>query len=255
MAQGETYEEFVEKFKPKKTTDDCYTPDNIYEVVANYVSDEYGKDKNTFVRPFYPGGDYENYPYKENDIVVDNPPFSIISKICSFYKEHKIPFFLFAPTLTIMSIRNAQKIICAITITYANNAKVNTSFVTNMDSVEFKSCPSLYKQLEIANNINRKSEHRQLPKYEYPIEVVTGAMIAKYSKLGIDFSVKSESCYFIRKLESQKKNGIQIFGSGYLISERAAAERAAAERAAAERAAAEKWQLSETEKEIIKNLY
>lgn len=26
MAYGETYEEFVEKFKPKKTTDDCYTP-------------------------------------------------------------------------------------------------------------------------------------------------------------------------------------------------------------------------------------
>lgn len=26
MAKGENYEEFVEKFKPKKTTDDCYTP-------------------------------------------------------------------------------------------------------------------------------------------------------------------------------------------------------------------------------------
>ena len=24
--KGESYEEFVEKFKPKKTTDDCYTP-------------------------------------------------------------------------------------------------------------------------------------------------------------------------------------------------------------------------------------
>jgi hypothetical protein len=258
FVEDEEYTEFVEKFKPKKTTDDCYTPDNIYNVVANYVSDEYGKDKNTFVRPFYPGGDYENYPYKENDVVVDNPPFSIISKICSFYKKRKIPFFLFAPTLTVMGIRDAQKIICGIALEYANGAQVNTSFVTNIDSVEFKSCPLLYKQLKAEDDINRKNKHTQLPKYEYPIEVVTGTMIAKYSKLGINFSVKSESCYFIQGLESQKKNGASIFGSGYLISERAATERAATERAAAEtaaeRAATEKWQLSEAEKEIIKNL-
>lgn len=32
--KGETYEEFVEKFKPKKTTDDCYTPPEIYETVS-----------------------------------------------------------------------------------------------------------------------------------------------------------------------------------------------------------------------------
>lgn len=37
MAYGETYEQFVEKFKPKKTTDDCMTPPEIYEVVCDYV--------------------------------------------------------------------------------------------------------------------------------------------------------------------------------------------------------------------------
>lgn len=26
MPKSNTYEEFVDKFKPKKTTDDCYTP-------------------------------------------------------------------------------------------------------------------------------------------------------------------------------------------------------------------------------------
>ena len=29
------WQEFVDKFKPKKTTDDCYTPANIYEAVAD----------------------------------------------------------------------------------------------------------------------------------------------------------------------------------------------------------------------------
>ena len=27
IMKNKTYEEFVDKFKPKKTTDDCYTPD------------------------------------------------------------------------------------------------------------------------------------------------------------------------------------------------------------------------------------
>lgn len=34
MAFGESYEEFVEKFKPKKTTDDCYTPPSVCAVLG-----------------------------------------------------------------------------------------------------------------------------------------------------------------------------------------------------------------------------
>ena len=33
MAKGETYDEFVEKFKPKNTTDDCMTPPLVYDAV------------------------------------------------------------------------------------------------------------------------------------------------------------------------------------------------------------------------------
>ena len=54
MAQGETYEEFVEKFKPKLTTDDCYTPPIVYDAVADWVAAEYKLDRSLFVRPFYP---------------------------------------------------------------------------------------------------------------------------------------------------------------------------------------------------------
>lgn len=31
------YEAFVDKFKPKLTTDDCYTPPEVYEVVKNWA--------------------------------------------------------------------------------------------------------------------------------------------------------------------------------------------------------------------------
>ena len=53
---NEEYNEFLKKFEQKKTTDDCYTPEVVYEAVADWVSEEYGEDRKNFVRPFYPGG-------------------------------------------------------------------------------------------------------------------------------------------------------------------------------------------------------
>lgn len=40
MPKSNTYEEFVDKFKPKKTTDDCYTPGTIYEIVKGWAIKE-----------------------------------------------------------------------------------------------------------------------------------------------------------------------------------------------------------------------
>ena len=45
MARGETYEEFVNKFKAKKTTDDCYTPPALYADIAEWAMGEYGIEK------------------------------------------------------------------------------------------------------------------------------------------------------------------------------------------------------------------
>lgn len=33
---------FVEKFQPKKTTDDCYTPAPVYDAVLGWAAREYG---------------------------------------------------------------------------------------------------------------------------------------------------------------------------------------------------------------------
>ena len=68
----EDYDGFVEKFKPKKTTDDCYTPPEAYEVVAGWVEEKYGVDRSDMVRPFYPGGDYEAFEYPDGCCVVGN---------------------------------------------------------------------------------------------------------------------------------------------------------------------------------------
>lgn len=52
----EDYAEFVEKFKPKSTTDDCYTPEPVYEEVVRWCESEYGVERSSIVRPFFPGG-------------------------------------------------------------------------------------------------------------------------------------------------------------------------------------------------------
>ena len=60
---NDEYNEFLDKFEAKKTTDDCYTPDLIYDAVADWVAKEYNLLKEKFVRPFYPGGDYQKFNY------------------------------------------------------------------------------------------------------------------------------------------------------------------------------------------------
>lgn len=114
--EDEDYKAFVDKFKPKKTTDDCYTPDNIYKVVADWVAKEYHLDPACFVRPFWPGGDYQNEHYPEGCVVVDNPPFSIRAQIMDFYNAYGVKYFLFAPTLTLLSgtLRGVCNIVCGV---------------------------------------------------------------------------------------------------------------------------------------------
>ena len=73
-------------------------------------------------------GDYKVFPYPDGAVVIDNPPFSILASICTFYLEHGIPFFLFAPSLTCFSGRKVFKqmnhIIADCQITYENGARV-----------------------------------------------------------------------------------------------------------------------------------
>ena len=264
--EDEEYKEFIEKFKAKKTTDDCYTPNIVYDAVAAWVEKEYNVKREKFVRPFYPGGDYQAHKYKQGDIVVDNPPFSILSEIIKFYDKKKIRFFLFAPSLVLFSSSSSSSssssaIVAYCEITYENGATIRTSFLTNLEDEEIRArtAPELNEAVRIANNENLKEQRREVPKYEYPPEVLTAAMMGQWSMHGVDYKLTKKDSHHIRALDEQKKQGKAIFGSGYLISEKAAAEKAAAEKAAAEKAAAEKtaaekWRLSEEEMAIVRSL-
>ena len=239
------YSDFLSKFEPKHTTDDCYTPEKIYEAVAQWVSAKYNLNRTNFIRPFYPGGDYKNEKYKPSDIVVDNPPFSILSEIIKFYQEKGIKYFLFCPALTPFTLNVslfATVIITGVEIIYKNRASVLTSFITNLESddIQALTAPDLYKAIKDAG----KENTIEIPKYVFPNEVITATMLNYLCKYGIDFVLAKKDAYRINSLDSMKKKNKGIYGSGFLISEKAAAEKAAAE----------KWELSEREKEIVKKL-
>ena len=155
MGKGETYEEFVDKFKPKLTTDDCYTPENVYETVKAWAIKEYEWGGRPIVRPFWPGGDYQKYEYPDGCVVIDNPPFSILTKILKWYNERGIDYFLFAPQLTCFSNHISHYVCVGSNITYANGALVPTSFVTSRGPL-IRSAPDLWRDLDAVNRLNSK---------------------------------------------------------------------------------------------------
>lgn len=268
MAKNETYEEFVEKFKCKKTTDDCYTPEPVYNAISQWVAKQYSLNGSDFIRPFCPDKDYKQVKYNNTDIVVDNPPFSILSEIVKFYVSNQIKFFLFCPTMT--SLRYSDYCTLLITdsdITYENGARVNTSFITNLEPHEIRT----RTEIELTELINKANEEtigkirKTLPKYCYPDNVLTASNMQSFAHSGIDFKVPRSECLRISSLESQRPYKKAIFGCGLLISDNLKNKRNEAKLKADEaklKANEAKlkaneiryWELSEQEMQLIKSL-
>ena len=247
------YGEFTDKFKPKLTTDDCYTPVEVYEAVLGWLREKVDIEGCNIVRPFRPGGDYEAYDYKEDDVVVDNPPFSILAGILRFYQGRGIRFFLFGPQLTLFSSSSSSSLTyipCACTVEYANGAKVSTGFISNLfGDVLAMSAPDLRKRIKEAQEKARAVASAPMPKYEYPPEVLTTSMLGYLSTHGVEFVVMRDevSPRLLSALASQKAVGKAIYGYGWLISERKAAERKAAENVIV-------WELSDAEREAVRRI-
>ena len=217
------YEAFVDKFKPKKTTDDCYTPENIYNAVRDWVCNRYGIDPAAVIRPFWPGADFTRTEYPDGCAVIDNPPFSITSKIVIWYQQRGIRFFLFTNGLTAMHhIPKGITAICVgVSLIFENGANINCSFLTNMEpEIAAMSCPELYQILDRINEQNRKIGKKQVRKITLPDEVITAAKLNWYSIHNTPFTIRRADSLLIDNIGTYK-----IFGDGLLLSERAAAER------------------------------
>ena len=136
---------------------------------------------------------------------------------------------------------------CGGNITYENGAVVPTSFLTNLEdeNILVRVIPELYQIIKKADAENQKKFKKVLPKYKYPVHVLTAAMCRYLCEHDTAFVLKRKDSYRISQLDSQKEyNNSAIFGSGYLLSEKAAAEKAAEK----------EWTLSDRELEIIAGL-
>lgn len=239
------YESYVAKFQDKeKTTDDTYTPKDIYESVLDYVRSIYPMEGKEVLRPFYPGGDYEKSEYPENGVVIDNPPFSMFTKICKFYSENKIPFFIFGPGLTIFScLKYCSVVVIAPQIEFSNGAKVHCNFATNLigDTLVTIS-PGLSEAIAACPSQNQKVN---LPKYRYPKELLSVSDLQTMAKGNLSFSINRDEAVLVRNLDNHPKKG-GLFGDHLLISDAAAVKAAAVKAIPIE--------LSEREKRIINNL-
>lgn len=252
----EEYVQYLEKFDEFKdyTTDDTFTPNDVMAEVYRYVSERWHLDPAYFVRPFWPGADYKTFNYDifgenvwDRCVVVDNPPFSMISKIVRFYTERGISFFLFAPGLVILNVAAGVPGLTRIVggnVRYENKALVPTGFITNLpgDNI-IETEPELFDKI---------CEHKApRPRKVYDEHVIRSGNVINLCRIGAKVEIpRDEATDPIPCLDCGEK----VFGSCILVSD------SMAEKLRREKLRREKLRddlhipLSDREQEIIRKI-
>ncbi len=227
------YESFVAKFAENpKTTDDTFTPRDVYEAVLQYVGEVVDLSDKVILRPFFPGGDYRNAEYPENGIVIDNPPFSIFTEIVKFYTAMRIPFFLFGQGKTIMCcVKYCTAVIVTDLLTYENGARIYTNFASNLfgDTI-IMTAPRLNDLIFSCPSQNVKAN---LAQYNYPPELLSFSQMQTICRGGVEFAVKREDCQIVKNLDNHPKS---LFGEHLLLSSAKTKEKESAKTLAKEQA-------------------
>lgn len=214
----EEYKRWCAHFDDRpKTTDDCYTPRAVIDFVEDYFCDYYNIDREKIIRPFYPGGDYENEDYTDK-VVLDNPPFSLLTKIVQFYQKHGVKFVLFCNGTTgTTKMYGLLTYHIGGTVIYENGARVNTAFVTNMNETE-----AIVSDRDFSDKLEKLTNKATRQKCKYEIDEITLATVKKCDWV----LLKSE---IIEDIHKTRKDA---FGIGYKITKEAGIRRNEAERQA-----------------------
>lgn len=140
----------------------------------------------------------------------------MFTKICKFYSERGIPFFLFGPGLTIASCcKYCTAVIASAQIVFDNGAKVRCNFASNIfGDTLVMTAPRLAELIEACPSQNVKAG---LPKYGYPDEVLSVSDMQTICNGGVDFSVGRCEAEIIRNLDNHpQRRG--LFGDHFLLS-------------------------------------
>ena len=205
------YAAYVKKFLPNYvyTTDDTFTPPKVYQAVIDWLTIEGKTQGRRILRPFYPGGDFEAIDYQPGDFVVDNPPFSQMSRIVRFYQEHKIDFFLFYDRRYSLSyLRDGITLIYINeSIEFENGALIVPAFVTNVFE-----CAAVYSSKTLNEMIKAGQVKQSEPRNEYPDDVFSFTIFEKISKLR-DYIIPHGKIARVKKLIDKNGRVWSSFGS------------------------------------------
>lgn len=209
----EEYFAWLQKFDKKFTTDETFTPPAVYQVVQDWVCRRYALNPETIIRPFYPGGDYQNEDYSDR-VVLDNPPFSIISKIVKYYESEGVSYFLFCPYLSsfsLLNLGNVSVIAQNHKIAYTNAAQVPTSFATNLEKErKIITAPELQVAIKLACKTNTPPRTLNI----YPPGFYIPSHFSAAAERGERIELPIPANAGINKLNDDAGAKVKVFGSG-----------------------------------------
>ena len=202
-------------------SDEHYTPKAVYEAVKDWAVKQYHLENKNVVRPFWPGADYQKYDYQPNDVVIDNPPFSIQQAIVDWYLDREIPFFLFVDGKSLSLLakqRGVTYVVVNQKIYYDHsNIRVKTNFLTNLEPENLAhTAPDLAKAIASVNNPNRQ---KGVSSYIYPRNLLRFSELDRICANGYNYVVPRNEGKFVRELEEQQPIGKTIFGGGVLVTD------------------------------------
>ena len=106
-----------------------------------------------------------------------------------------------------------RRIIADCQITYENGARVETSFVTSYSGgIVAQTSPDLTKAINRENDRLIKANTKELQKYDYPMNVITAAMMKRYARYGVDLKIRADDCIQVGGLDAQKQAGKRYLG-------------------------------------------
>lgn len=224
------YESWLKKFTNKdqpKTTDDCYTPEDVYEAIVQWLIEEGKITADTpIVRPFFPGGDYANTDYPPGAVVVDNPPFSKFMNIVRFYSSNNIPFFLFGNGMTILSAAEyCTAIITGSGLIFENGATIRVNFASNLfGDIMVMAAPRLCTLIKSCKSQHKNTRTKPLARLAYPPEVLRVAELMTIANGGKTFVVRRNEGRVVKKTCAANTYGHSILVSRSLGAAKEAAK-------------------------------
>lgn len=206
------------------TIDECYTPPAVYDTVLDYAVERYNLQDKHVVRPFIPGGDYQKYVYDKNDVVIDNPPFSMTTKIAKWYINHDIPFFLFINGQYAVSLSRGVHGKATVIATNANasfyhkpnNKVIKLGFVTNLEPKNIV----LHGDVALTDKLNDLAKKKALNKFKYPKNIIRNSDVLTAIHRGVELKLTTNNCLFEDRLDYHKEHKLSgVVGGCYLVDD------------------------------------